>query len=176
MSKKYKFKDNDKLYFVTLTINKWIDLFIRNEYKNIFLESITYCQKTKGLEIYGWVIMTSHIHMIIGSNKENLSNILRDLKKYTSKKIKEFLFSINIESRKEWFLKLLVDNKGNFRLWLPENHPIELDNNKIIDQKLDYIHKNPINAGFIEKEEDWLYSSAKDYFCNQKGLIDINFI
>ena len=69
MSTKYKFKDQEKLHFVSFAVVNWVDLFIRNEYKQIIIESWKYCQQNKGLEIYAYCIMTSHIHMIIGSNK-----------------------------------------------------------------------------------------------------------
>jgi len=71
MSTKYKFKSQAQLYFVTFAVVNWIDLFIRNEYKDIMLDSWRYCQKHKGLEIFGWCIMTSHVHMIIGSHNDN---------------------------------------------------------------------------------------------------------
>ena len=80
MSQKYKFRDNDKLYFVSFAVVNWIDLFIRNEYKDIIVKALEYCIKNKGLEVYAWCIMTSHIHLIIGSNKDPLQNIIRDLK------------------------------------------------------------------------------------------------
>ena len=70
MSRKYKFGDNDKLYFVSFAVINWIDLFIRNEYREEILKSIRYCQDKKDLELYGWCIMTSHVHLIIGT-KEN---------------------------------------------------------------------------------------------------------
>ena len=56
MSSKYKFHDPDKLYFVSFAVVYWIDLFVRNEYKDILLESWRYCQSHKGLELYGWCI------------------------------------------------------------------------------------------------------------------------
>ena len=61
MSKKYKFADNDKIYFVSFAVTNWIDLFIRNEYREEILNSIKYCQTYKDLELYGWRIMTSHL-------------------------------------------------------------------------------------------------------------------
>lgn len=67
MSRKYKFRDDDKLYFVTFAVVNWIDLFVRNEYRTIILDSIKYCQQNKSLEVYGWCIMTSHVHLMIGS-------------------------------------------------------------------------------------------------------------
>ena len=84
MSSKYKFADNNKMYFVSFSVVNWIDLFIRNEYKDILVNSIRFCQNTKELKLYGWCIMTSHVHLIIGSKENPLQNIMRDLKRYTS--------------------------------------------------------------------------------------------
>ena len=88
MSRKYKFHDNDKLYFISFATVYWIDFFVREEYMEIVIESCKHCQEKKGLEIYGWCIMPSHIHMIIGSNKNKLEDIVRDMKKHTSLKFK----------------------------------------------------------------------------------------
>ena len=66
MSRKYKFLDQDKLYFVSFAVVNWIDLFIRTEYKNILPDGWRHYQH-KGLDLYAWCIMTSHVHMIIGS-------------------------------------------------------------------------------------------------------------
>ncbi len=86
MSEKYKFNDPDGIYFVTLTIVFWIDLFTRRDYKDMIIESLKFCQCTKGLKIHAWCIMSSHIHLIISrSGQTSLSEILRDFKKYTSK-------------------------------------------------------------------------------------------
>ncbi len=87
MSKKYKFGDNSKLYFVSFAVTNWIDLFIRNEYKEILLDSIRYCKKEKEMELYGWCIITSHVHLIIGTKGNTLSNIMRDLKSPYLKKV-----------------------------------------------------------------------------------------
>ena len=80
MSSKYKFNDPDKLYFVSFAVVYWIDLFIRNEYKDIMLESWRHCQVHKGLQLFGWCIMTSHVHMIIGFENNKPENIMRDMK------------------------------------------------------------------------------------------------
>ena len=81
MSTKYKFTEQDKLYFISFTVVYWIDLFTRNEYKTILLNSWKYCQAHKGLEIYAWCIMTNHVHMIIGTRENKLEHIMRDMKK-----------------------------------------------------------------------------------------------
>ena len=88
MSRKYKFKENDKLYFISLAVIEWIDLFIRKEYKDVVVNSLKYCIKKKNLELYAWCIMTSHVHLIIGSSGNPLENIMRDLKRHTSEQLR----------------------------------------------------------------------------------------
>jgi len=181
MSRKYKFKDQDKLYFVSFAVVNWIDLFIRNEYRDIMLDSWRHCQANKGLEIYGWCITSSHIHMIVGSHGEKLEDIMRDMKKHTSIALKAAIKNHPAESRREWML-WMMERAGksnsqnlNFQLWQQDNHPIELFNLEILHQKLDYIHNNPVVAGIVEHPEEYLYSSAKDYY-GSKGLIDIMLV
>ncbi len=106
MSKKYKFSDNSKLYFVSFSVTNWIDLFIRNEYKEILLDSIRYCQREKEMELYGWCIMTSHVHLVIGTKGNPLSNIMRDLKRHTSEELHKAIKNNRTESRREWMLFL----------------------------------------------------------------------
>lgn len=84
MSRKYKFADNEKIYFLSFAVTNWIDLFIRNEYRQEILKSIKHCQAEKDLELYGWCIMTSHVHLIIGTKGNPFQNIRRDLKRHTS--------------------------------------------------------------------------------------------
>ncbi len=182
MSSKYQFSNNDHLYFVSFAVVNWIDVFARKEYKNIIIKSIEYCQQSKGLELYAWIIMTNHIHLIIGSATNKLSDIMRDLKKHTSVKLKEAIIDNKNESRREWMMELFIkagkanSNNDNFQFWQQDNHPIELITPKFTHQKLDYIHNNPVVAGIVEKPEDYLYSSARDYYGTGKGLLDIMLI
>jgi putative transposase len=181
MSIKYKFQDQTKPYFVSFAVVNWIDVFIRNEYRNILLDCFRHCQKEKGLEIYSWVIMPSHVHLIIGTQKEKMENIMRDLKSYSAKKLEKAIRTHQEESRREWILWMMEragkknSQNKNFQFWRQDNHPIELSDNKMMDQKLDYIHNNPVLSGFTDTPESYLYSSARDYF-GTKGLLDIKFI
>ena len=177
MSKKYKFGDNDKLYFVSFAVTNWIDLFIREIYKEEILKSIRYCQANKGLELYGWCLMTSHVHMIIGTSGNPLQNIMRDLKRLTSEALHKSIQNNSLESRREWMLWMMEkaakknNNAAKFQLWQPESHPIQLINIKMAHQKLEYLHYNPVEAGFVVKPEDWKYSSAIVYERGQ-GLLE----
>ena len=95
-----------ELYFTTTTVVDWVDVFTRPLYKHILIESLSYCQKNKGLDIYAWVLMTNHLHMIIGTHDDNttISDILRDFKKFTNKRIIESITNNDQESRKQWLL------------------------------------------------------------------------
>ncbi len=104
MSRKYKFTDQDKLYFVSFAVINWIDLIIRRKYKDIIVSSLVYCQKEKGLELFGWCIKTSHIHLFIGTSGNPMQNILRDLKRHTSETLHNAIRHNGTESRREWLL------------------------------------------------------------------------
>ncbi len=181
MSLKYKFFDKTDLYFVTYTVINWIDIFTRDIYRNVLLDSWNYCIKNKGLKIHAWCIMTNHVHMIISSDGEELSNIMRDMKSFTSTTLKRVIADNPQESRENRILKIMKDagsknnNNNGFQFWQQHNHPILLDTNYILDQKLDYIHNNPVKTGFVDEPESYLYSSARDY-AGIKGLIEIELI
>ena len=84
---RYKITNQNATYFLTLTVINWIDVFTRKEYKHTIVESLIYCQTNKGLKIYAWCIMSNHLHLIVQAKEGyNLSDILRDFKKFTAKK------------------------------------------------------------------------------------------
>jgi len=182
MGRKYKFHDNRQLYFVTFTVVEWIDVFIRNDCRNIIYESFRYCQTNKGLEVYAYCVMTSHIHLIIGTATGVLSDIVRDFKSFTSRHIRIAIGKSDQESRRQWMLDIFGKagqaNERNidFQFWQQHNHPVELSNPTMLRQRLDYIHNNPVEAGFVEKAEDWLHSSAGEYYGIRKGRIDLVFV
>ena len=94
-----------EVYFVTDTVVDWVDIFTRPVYKHIIVDSLKYCQQHKGLIIYAWVLMSNHLHAIVGTTGENtLSDIWRDFKKFTSKEILNTLQTMPNESRREWML------------------------------------------------------------------------
>ncbi len=172
MSRKYKFHNPEGVYFVSFAVQGWVDVFTRNEYKDILVENLKFCQENKGLEIFAWCIMTNHVHLIIrAASNILLPDILRDYKKFTSKEIKKTIITNFRESRKEWLLKQFETPEG-FRFWRGDNKPIELWSNKVIDHKIDYIHQNPVEEGLVFKAEDYVYSSAIDY-AGEKGLLDV---
>jgi putative transposase len=169
MSENYKIYDNDKAYFLTMTVVGWIDLFTRPNHKLLLIESLKHCQKNKGLELYGYCIMSSHIHMIARAESSfTLSEILRDFKKYTSKKLIEQIMD-EPESRREWLLDYFskeadrIKRNKYYKIWQDGNQPKEIFSNEFFYQKLDYIHQNPVQDLIVSQSEDYLFSSARNY-------------
>ena len=162
MSRKYRFHNPDGLYFITFAVQGWVDVFTRNEYKDILVDSLAHCQKHKGLEIFAWCIMTSHVHMIVkAEGNYSLSDILRDFKKFTSKALFKAISENPSESRREMLLNQFATPDG-IRFWRSDNNQVELWSNAVITQKLNYIHQNPVEAGLVFRAEDYVYSSAID--------------
>lgn len=168
--------DNESMYFLTFTVINWIDLFTRARYCDIIVNSLNFCVEKKGLLVYSWVIMSNHIHIICKAENGNLSGIIRDFKKHTSK---ELIKSIKEgeESRREWMLWMFErtakkEKRDGFTVWKEGNHAEELISNKFKDQKLEYIHNNPVSARIVVNAYDYIWSSAIDYN-DDKGLVKI---
>jgi REP element-mobilizing transposase RayT len=165
MSEKYKTTEGG-LYFITFSIVSWIDLFVRREYQEILIESTKFCQEKKGLQLFCYCIMPSHVHWIASRKQGNLSNVLRDYKSFTARKLIKEVSTNPSESRKEWILKQFKDygikssQNQYYQVWKHDNHSFWLETSWMIDQKLDYIHNNPVEAGFVNEPNEWRMSSA----------------
>lgn len=180
MSEKYKILDPAGKYFITLTVISWIDLFTRKELKYVVLQALAYCQRNKGLQLHAWVLMSSHLHLIVSTNDAPLEAIVRDFKKFTSKEIIRVLKNMN-ESRKAWLLRAFkkaaekVKRVNQYKVWQDGYHPVLLQTNTMLDQRLQYIHQNPVEAEWVDEPEYYWYSSARDY-AGQKGLLQLELL
>ncbi len=164
----YKIRDQHAIHFITLTIVYWIDVLSRRNIRDLLAENLAYCQAEKDIIVYACVIMTNHMHLMIQSKTGQLSNAIRDYKGYTSKKMIEYMHEYP-ESRRKWMMYMFRQaakkhsRNSTYQVWTHSNHPIEVESNSFLDQKLHYIHQNPVRAGFVENPEDYLYSSARNY-------------
>lgn len=181
MSHKYKFQNLEGLYFVTSSIINWIDIFTREDYSQIIIESLDYCRKKLGMEIYAWCLMPSHLHLIIRVQGSKPELILGKFKEFTSKRIQLAVKQNPIESRKDWLVLMFEkaafesSNVKTGKLWQAGNHPIELWSPEVISQKVEYTHMNPVEAGLVFEPQHWKYSSAIDY-SGGKGVLEIDYL
>ena len=178
----HKIINQTGLHFLTMTVVGWVNVFARKEYKDVLISSLIYCTVNKGLKLHAYVIMSNHMHLIISAdNGCRLSDIIRDFKKFTSKTILKLIMTTPEESRSEWMLRLFKYyarfNKNNtqYQLWKRDNRPIELVSPKWINQKLNYIHNNPVRAGIVEHPENYIYSSAL-WYLEEEGKIKIDIL
>ncbi|GAA4003986.1 transposase [Hymenobacter fastidiosus] len=138
----------DGLFFLTLTVMGWVDVFIRPRYAEIMVESLRYCQQHKGLELYAYVIMSSHVHLIAA--RQLLKAVAED----------------EHESRREWMMRLFAyyarPHRQNeaYMFWQKTNYPVPLHTPAVTQQKADYMHNNPVAAGLVTAPEHYPLSSA----------------
>ena len=178
MSRNYKFHNPDGVYFVSFAVVEWLDVFTRHEYKAILVDSLRYCQLKKGMEIFAWCIMSNHMHLIFRSASEQKPELLLgDFKRFSSKAVLRAIASNPQESRKDFLLNRFSEagnkasNVKRYQFWQHDNKPIELWSNKVIDEKINYIHQNPVEEGLVFRAEDYRYSSAADY-AGERGILE----
>ena len=169
MSTKYKATTTEEAYFITITTVGWVDVFTRLNQKYNIINALKYCQENKGLEIYGYCIMSSHVHLLCkATNGFVLSDVMRDFKRYTSKKIIEIIIN-EAESRREWMLDYFskacahLKKEQHYKVWQNGYHAEHIYSNKFIRQKIDYIHNNPVKDKIVTLPEDYYFSSARNY-------------
>jgi REP element-mobilizing transposase RayT len=168
-------------HFLTFTVVGWVDIFSRQQCRDILITNLDYCIKNKGMLLYGYVIMTNHIHAIMAAKEDTngLSFLIRDFKSYTSKQLSIWILSTNKESRKDWMMEIFRyygRNSGKvdlFQIWTHYNCPKVITQPAFFNQKLNYIHQNPVKAGFVRKAEDYLYSSASNYSGMKDNILDV---
>jgi REP element-mobilizing transposase RayT len=183
MATRYRFGDSEYPHFITFAVVNWIDALSRPAYKDIIVESLKYCQQEKGLIINGWIIMNNHVHLI-SRCKDGfvLPDVIRDLKKFTSRKIEEAIRENTFESRKEWMLWMFKragqrnSNNKNFQFWQQDNHPIELYGYEALKLKLNYLHDNPVRAGIVYESWHYKYSSAINYCTDTNGILELELV
>lgn len=181
MSSKYKYHNKEGIYFISFATVYWLDIFVREIYSDIMTDSLNYCVEEKQMKIYSWCLMPSHMHLIFTAADKQPGELIRSFKTFTSKKIQTAIEENVQESRREWLLWMMeraASIKSNVKkrqLWQHENHPIEVWDKTVIQQKLDYVHNNPVAAGFVSEAWHWKYSSAIDY-SGGKGLVKIDFL
>ncbi len=136
-----------------MTVKRWYYLFDRHYRWNILADSLNYCRKNKGLKIYGFVFMLNHIHLIIHS--PDVSGFIRDFKRFTSGELRK-----NIAKTEPTVLPLFLNEEGKHEFWDKTNLPKLIETEMFFNNKLEYIHNNPIRKNYVMRADDWYWSSA----------------
>ncbi len=157
---------------MTATVNRWQPLFTRTEVVNIVLDSWRFLQREAGFQIYGYVILENHLHLIAAST--DLSRDMQRFKSYSAKQIIAYLEQHQAANMLELLalFKRAHKTESTYQVWEEGNHPQLIESDEVMRQKLDYIHQNPVKRGYVDLPEHWRYSSARNY-AGQEGLIEI---
>ncbi len=125
--------------------------------------------------------MTSHLHLIVSSAQgHDLASTIRDFKKFTSRSLIRLIKEIP-ESRREWMLNKFsyeanrTQRGSDYILWKEGYHAKQIETNNFLDEKLDYIHNNPVEAGFVNVPEVYLYSSARNY-AGKESVMNVDLL
>ena len=155
--------------FFTATIQEWKHLLKEDKYKNVIVDSLKFLVTEGNVTINGFVIMPNHLHIIWQAKANNdLQKIQNSFIKHTSKEFKKLLEKDN---GLQAYKVNAIDRKYNF--WRRDSLNIELFAAVVFQQKLNYIHYNPVKANLCNFPEDYYFSSALFY---EKGIDHFSFL
>ena len=173
---RFHFKDGISTYFCTFTVVDWLPLFIKPEFTRIIVESLVYCSENKDLKIHGYVIMPNHMHAIF-SDKDNdnqrLHNTLIEFRSFTGHKLAGLVDNTCPTSWSN-ILRETAETDRVRRVWQSGWHAEAVVNQDFFEQKLFYIHNNPVRAGFVALPEHWVHSSARLWLLGEKSKVPIS--
>ena len=175
MRTRYRITDDSHPYFLTCTIIEWLPVFTRKPYFEIIIDSLKYCREQKGLKVFAYVVLDNHLHLV--ANGERLAETIKEFKSYTAQAI----IKLATSEGKDWLLnqfkyfKARHKKESQHQVWQEGFHPQLVISEEMLKQKVEYIHDNPVKAGLVERAEDWLYSSAKNYL-GQGGVLEVDVL
>lgn len=170
-------------YFITFNITDWVDIFIKPVYKQIIIHTLNHFIEHKELTVFGWCLMSNHLHLVIRPGKNSGMNAFeKEFKSFTEKKMLEFIYT-EPEIRKKWMLERFEKHKHplsllkKYQLWQNSSNPIYIDMRKArsLAEHVEYVHKNPVRDRIVSAPEDYLYCSARDY-AGMTGLVKVSVL
>ena len=174
-------KDSDYAYFVTMTVVEWLPVFASAPYGDLITVSLRYVRAHKSVQVNAYVIMPSHMHLILRPEPGiNLSDVLRDFKRHTSRAISALLLAEGQHDVLRIMGAARPHGKGResarFRVWQEGSHPEAICSQQFFRQKLEYIHNNPVKKGLVDRPEDWGHSSARNYVLGDDSVLEIDCV
>jgi REP element-mobilizing transposase RayT len=160
---RYRIYEDYYPYFLTCTVVGWLPVFTRPDTVQILYDSWQFLRDQGRLVLYGYVILENHLHLIASS--PDLSKEMGDFKSFTARRLIDYLEANGARTLLKLlhFLKARHKADRTYQLWQEGSHPQQIQNAEMMRQKLDYIHRNPVERGYVEAPTHWRYSSARNY-------------
>jgi len=170
--------DENLPHFCTITVLDWLPVFIEARYIDPLLDSLRFCRANKGLQLFAYVVMPHHLHLICAAG-EQLHIVMRDFKRFTSRQIHDRMKADGRDTLLEW-LKLATQraraDRDELGLWQDGFHPQATTTRPVFEQKLRYLHENPVRKGLVRTPEEWWYSSARCYAGLKDCAMDVDYL
>jgi REP element-mobilizing transposase RayT len=162
-----KLKRNPKFsegyHFITLVVNQRIPIFKFNSLAKLAMQTLEFYAKRGDYELRGFVIMPDHIHFICDPRKF-ISEVIRDIKKYISKKTIQYLLSENKNLLNRFKLNKHGKRKHVYQIWQGDFYDFNIMTEKKFHEKLRYMYENPLRKGLCEQMEEYEFSDVSRYF------------
>ncbi len=172
MPQRYKVYDGSYPHFITSATIHWIPVFRRDDYFRALVDNLNHCIEQKGLLVHGFVLMPDHFHLICTQVDGNLSQLVGNFKGFTAHQIAPM---IRKDGRRSWIraMENAGQAKTSIALWQDGCHPEQIHTRPFFEQKLRYMHDNPVRAGFVLDPCHWKYSSAGFYYQQTPSMVPI---
>jgi len=157
-------------FFVTATIENFKPVFSDEQCCQILMDNLSHYKNKYQFKILGYVIMPTHFHWIAAINKEKgtISDIMRDVKKYSAWEIMDYL---EMRAGKKFVISDSSLKDQNRQLWKKRFDDEVIRNENMFWAKLNYIHNNPVKAGLVERDIDYKFSSARNYLLDDYSVM-----
>ena len=170
-----KNEDENSPHFLTLVVLDHVEVFIKDQYFDVIIRCLRYCRDHLGLLLFEFVTMKDHLHLILGAKPNySLSEILGSFKKFTTKEILKLLRENDFPLYCQVISSKKIKQINDAQFWRQGNWPKLIVNQGFLAQKINYIHDNPVRKGYVIKQEDWKYSSARNRILGDNSLIEVD--
>jgi REP element-mobilizing transposase RayT len=172
---RYRITPEAAVYFLTYSVVEWLPVFIREETCKIITDSLTFCHLQKRLRINAFVIMPTHMHLVVFDgdfDPERLVQTLAELRKFTGRQLSDYCES-HLPGCFPKTLREQATAERQRRFWQPSRHPEAIQQQPFWRQKVDYTHDNPCRSGLVRAAEHWRFSSALWYLSEGKEAADV---
>ncbi|MEL6382941.1 MAG: transposase [Cyanobacteria bacterium J06626_18] len=173
---RYRVLGSHQPHFITCSIVEWMPIFSKPALVAIVLDSLRFLQTQQRLTLYSYVIMENHLHLI-GSAKD-LSKEIGNFKSFTARSVVDWLQENHAKSywlRRLEKAKLRHKTGQQYQVWQEGFHPKMIASEPVFQQKLNYIHLNPVKRGYVDDPAHWRYSSYRNYM-GEPGLLEVTLL
>jgi putative transposase len=167
----------EALWFITTTIVSFTKVFTEERYFRIAIDNLKFYREKYKFLLLGYVIMPEHVHFLLYSfpNLGRISDIMRDWKWSTAFDIKEQCLNDGRDKLLDEFqLNAKRNGRNGYQIWMPRFDDVLIYSKNQFEIKLNYIHSNPVKRGLVDRPEDWLYSSARNYLLGDHSIMRVD--